>query len=322
MTYTAGNWSVADDNFSKMFLLQNLKQFWLPEEIALANDILSWEALSQPEKDTYMKVLGGLTLLDTIQGDLGMPSVMASVESHQQKAVLAFMGAMENAVHARSYSNIFMTLATQDEIKGTFDWVSTNEQTQKKAHIIGSWYQRAEFGHSYMAKVASVALESFLFYSGFFYPLFLSGQGKLRRAGEVITLIIRDEAIHGAYVGLLAQLEAKEWTETKREEVERDVYELFDTLLENEIEYTRELYDTIGLTHEVIDFLKYNANKALMNLGYPARYEHGEVNRVVLNGLDSGNQAHDFFSVKSDKYTKPTVEATQDDDFKPENFVV
>lgn len=56
-----------------------------------------------------------------------------------------------------------------------------------------------------MAMVASVFLESYLFYSGFFYPLYLAGQGKLTASGEIINLIIRDESIHGVFVGILAQ---------------------------------------------------------------------------------------------------------------------
>ncbi|AXV61718.1 ribonucleotide-diphosphate reductase, partial [Bacillus subtilis] len=33
--YTAANWSKHEDDFTQMFYNQNVKQFWLPEEIAL-----------------------------------------------------------------------------------------------------------------------------------------------------------------------------------------------------------------------------------------------------------------------------------------------
>ncbi|RPF54758.1 ribonucleotide-diphosphate reductase subunit beta [Abyssicoccus albus] len=125
-----------------------------------------------------------------------------------------------------------------------------------------------------------------------------------------------DESIHGVYVGLLSQeLKRDNFTEEEIRHVDEEVVELFDELLENEIAYTREIYDSIGLTHEVIDFVKYNANKALANLGYDPRYEHDKVNKIVLNGLDTHNLAIDFFSQKSDKYKKATVEAITDDDF-------
>lgn len=319
--YTAGNWSVKDDEWSKMFLLQNLKQFWLPEEISLTGDLLTWKELNNDEQSSYMKVLGGLTLLDTIQGDVGMPEIADSVTSHQQKAVLSFMGAMENAVHARSYSNIFLTLASQDEITKTFNWIENNPHLQRKAEIIHNFYRKANGSaqESYMAKVASVALESFLFYSGFFYPLYLAGNGKLRNSGEIISLIIRDESIHGVFVGLLAQQEVIN-NPVELGNIEGEVYQLFDDLMESEVKYTRELYDKIGLTHEAMDFVKYNANKALANLGYDERYDHEKVNPIVMNGLDTSGTAIDFFSTKGSMYKKPTVEAIRDEDFYFEGY--
>ena len=188
--YTAANWSVPDDHFTQLFYDQNTRQFWLPEEISLTGDIHSWKALSPDERRAYMQVLAGLTMLDTIQGDNGMTSILQHVEGHQRKAVLTFMASMENAVHAKSYSNIFMTLATLEEIREIFDWVESNKYTQKKAYLIRSYYDTITDDISlYKAMVMSVFLESFLFYSGFYYPLYFYGQGKMMNAGEIINLI-------------------------------------------------------------------------------------------------------------------------------------
>lgn len=314
---TAGNWNAPDDDFTEMFILQNLRQFWLSEEISISGDQLSWRNLSADEQDTYKKVLAGLTLLDTIQGDVGMNKIAEHVPSHQQKATLSFMGGMENAVHARSYSNIFLTLANGEEIDYLFEWIKDNPHLQRKASTIDRYYREAG-GYDlslYKAMVASVALESFLFYSGFYYPLYMAGQGKLIASGEIINLIIRDESIHGVYVGLLAQTLIDDYPEDIQVEMGRFTNDLFDELIYNEIEYTRELYDELGLSNDVINFVKYNANKALNNLGHDARYEHGEVNPIVLNGLDTKSKSHDFFSTKGNSYKKALVEPIRDEDF-------
>lgn len=316
MTITAGNWNVKDDNFSEMFLLQNLRQFWMPEEISLTNDIHSWKALSQEERDTYSKVLTGLTLLDTLQGDVGMQSISKHVESHQKKAVLSFMGAMENAIHARSYSNIFLTLESSSRINELFSWSEENEHLQKKANTIKKYYDDITDDKSLAkAMIASVALETFLFYSGFYYPLYLAGQGKMVGSGEIISLIIRDELIHGTYIGLNYKELTEKMTEEDRVELKKFAEDMFDELLENEIAYTRYIYDGIGLAIDVIDFVKYNANKAMNNLGYDNYFSHGQVNSIVLNGLSTGNKTHDFFSVKGDSYKKAKVVSIKDDDF-------
>ncbi|MDR4379070.1 ribonucleotide-diphosphate reductase, partial [Bacillus amyloliquefaciens] len=130
-----------EDDFTQMFYNQNVKQFWLPEEIALNGDLLTWKYLGKNEQDTYMKVLAGLTLLDTEQGNTGMPIVAEHVEGHQRKAVLNFMAMMENAVHAKSYSNIFMTLAPTETINEVFEWVKQNKYLQKKAHTVVGLYR-------------------------------------------------------------------------------------------------------------------------------------------------------------------------------------
>ena len=46
------------------------------------------------------------------------------------------------------------------------------------------------------------------------------------------------------------------------------MYSILNKLMENEIEYTNKIYDGTNLENDVIDFLQYNANRALKNLGF------------------------------------------------------
>ncbi|AGK86985.1 ribonucleotide reductase class Ia beta subunit [Bacillus phage SIOphi] len=316
--YTAANWSKPDDNFTQMFYEQNVKQFWLPEEIALNGDLLTWKNLGDKEQRAYMRNLAGLTLLDTEQGNTGMPNIAEHVEGHQRKAVLNFMAMMENAVHAKSYSNIFLTLAPTEQINEVFEWVKENKYLQKKADTIVSIYKDIKKGDDislYKAMVASVFLESFLFYSGFYYPLYFYGQGKLMQSGEIINLIIRDEAIHGVYVGLLAQEIYNKQSEGEKHRLEMFAISLLEKLYKNEIEYTEDVYAEVGLAHDVKKFVRYNANKALMNLGFDTYFDEEEVNPIVLNGLSTKTKSHDFFSMKGVGYKKATVEPLKNEDF-------
>lgn len=316
--YDAANWSKHEDDFTQMFYNQNVKQFWLPEEISLNGDLLTWKYLGANEQDTYMKVLAGLTLLDTEQGNTGMPIIAEHVQGHQRKAVLNFMAMMENAVHAKSYSNIFMTLAPTETINEVFEWVKENKYLQKKAEIIVGIYEKIKKDDEitlFKAMVASVYLESFLFYSGFYYPLYFYGQGKLMQSGEIINLILRDESIHGVYVGLLAQEIYQKQSEEVKEELKTFSLELLDTLYQNELAYTEDIYDQVELSHDVKKFIRYNANKALMNLGFDPYFEDEEINPIVLNGLNTKTKSHDFFSMKGNGYKKATVEPIKDEDF-------
>ena len=316
----AVNWNKKEDDFSLMFWKQNIAQFWTEEEIAVSSDKNTWAQLSKEEQVAYKRVLGGLTLLDTKQGGEGMPLVLVHIENLQAKSVLAFMGAMEE-VHAKSYSHIFTTLATEEEIDDIFEWVDNHPLLEKKAGIITRYYRRllkpqVTKKELYMAMVASVFLESYLFYSGFFYPLYLAGQGKLTASGEIINLIIRDESIHGVFVGILAQQLFAELSAEDQQEVQKETQELLMELYEIEMAYTEEIYTSIGLVDDVNRFVRYNANKGLMNLGLEPKFEEEEINPIVLNGLRTDTKNHDFFSVKGNGYVKATnVEKLADDDF-------
>ena len=72
-----------------------------------------------------------------------------------------------------------------------------------------------------------------------------------------------DETIHGSCVGYSAQEIYKELTPDEQALVDTEVEELLLELLENEIQYTHDLYDQIGLADEVINYVKYNGNRAL-----------------------------------------------------------
>lgn len=312
----AVNWNRPDDDFTAAFWSQNLMQFWTDEEIPLSDDKMSWMYLSDAERELYKKVLGGLTLLDTVQGGVGMPKILDHVEGLQRKAVLAFMGMMEQ-IHAKSYSSIFTTLATTEEIDAVFKWVEKHPLLQKKADVISRYYRQIKTPRDlYMAMAASVLLESYLFYSGFFYPLYLAGQGKMTSSGEIIDLILRDESIHGLYVGVLAQELHATLGEAEREDTIRELNELLRLLHEIEERYTEELYDAVGLTDEVKVFVRYNANKAFMNLGQEPPFPEEEVNPIVFNGISTRTKQHDFFSKKGNGYVRTlNVEPLRDEDF-------
>ena len=185
------NWNNVSD-FDNIIWKQNNRNIWFPEEIPITDDKLCWKSMNKTEQDTYKKVLGGLTLLDTQQSLVGMPKIMLNCNDLYQKSIMNFMGMMET-VHAKSYSSIFTTLCTSEEINDIFDWTDTNIYLVEKMRIILDVYDNIDKYSIEVAMAVSVMLESFLFYSGFFYPLYLAGHGKLTSSNEIINLIIRDE---------------------------------------------------------------------------------------------------------------------------------
>ncbi|TFD66422.1 class 1b ribonucleoside-diphosphate reductase subunit beta [Cryobacterium ruanii] len=308
------NWNRIEDEKDVEVWNRLTNNFWLPEKIPLSNDIQSWNQLTPVEQQLTLRVFTGLTLLDTIQGTVGAVSLIPDAITPHEEAVYTNIAFMES-VHAKSYSSIFSTLSNTKDIDEAFRWSTENENLQKKASIVMDYYQGDD---PLKRKVASVLLESFLFYSGFYLPMYFSSRARLTNTADLIRLIIRDEAVHGYYIGYKFQKGLEKATQERRDEIKDYAFNLVFELYENEVQYTQDLYDEVGLTEDVKMFLHYNANKALMNLGYEAIFPKDvcDVNPAILSALSpNGDENHDFFSGSGSSYVIGKAVVTEDDDW-------
>ncbi len=308
------NWNRVQDDKDLEVWNRLTSNFWLPEKVPLSNDIPSWATLNPIEQQLTIRVFTGLTLLDTIQNGVGAVRLMADAVTPHEEAVLSNISFME-AVHARSYSSIFSTLCLTPDVDDAYRWSEENEFLQRKAQLIMEQY---DSGDPLKKKVASVFLESFLFYSGFYLPMYWSSRAKLTNTADLIRLIIKDEAVHGYYIGYKFQRHVETLSEERRQEIKDFAFDFLLELYDNEERYTQELYDGVGLSEDVKKFLHYNANKALMNLGYEALFppEACKVNAAILSALSpNADENHDFFSGSGSSYVIGKAISTEDEDW-------
>ncbi|MBB2957244.1 MULTISPECIES: class 1b ribonucleoside-diphosphate reductase subunit beta [Pseudoclavibacter] len=308
------NWNRIPDEKDVEVWNRLVNNFWLPEKVPLSNDVQSWNTLTPAEQTLTMRVFTGLTLLDTIQGTVGAVSLIPDSLTPHEEAVYTNIAFMES-VHAKSYSSIFSTLANTPQIDDAFRWSTENENLQRKAQIVMNYYHGND---PLKRKIASTLLESFLFYSGFYLPMYWSSHAKLTNTADLIRLIIRDEAVHGYYIGYKFQKGLELVDEAKRQELKDYTFELLFELYENEVQYTHDLYDEVGLAEDVKKFLHYNANKALMNLGYEPMFPSSvtDVNPAILSALSpNADENHDFFSGSGSSYVIGKAVNTEDEDW-------
>jgi len=309
------NWNAIEDPVDLDVWNRLTSNFWLPEKVPLSNDIQSWATLKPHEKTLTLRVFTGLTLLDTVQGTVGAIKLIPDASTPHEEAVLTNIAFMES-VHAKSYSSVFSTLCSTDEIDEAFRWSEDNPYLQKKADIVMRRYE--DLQKPLERKIASTLLESFLFYSGFYLPMYWSSRAKLTNTADLIRLIIRDEAVHGYYIGYKFQQKFAQLNDEAKKKFQQYAYDLTMELYDNECKYTADLYDEIGLTEDVKKFLHYNANKALMNLGFDPLFpkELTDVNPAILSALSpNANENHDFFSGSGSSYVIAKHEATEDEDW-------
>lgn len=309
--YKTIDWNQIEDAIDKATWEKLTSQFWLDTRIPVSND---WRMLSPEERDVVNKAFVGLTLLDTLQSEEGVNVIRGDVRTQHEEAVINNIIFMES-VHPKSYSTIFISLNTTNEIDKIFEWGNTNQTLQYKAEKINEVYQT---GTALQKKVASVFLESFLFYSGFYAPLWYLGNNKLENVAEIIKLIIRDESVHGTYLGYKFQLGFNELDEIEQNELKDWIYSFLFDLMQNEEKFTEEVYSQIGWSKDVKVFIQYNANKTLQNLGFEGIHEKGtpeKVNPIVINGISTESSNHDFFSQVGNSYLMGESEAMEEDDY-------
>ena len=313
-TIPAINWNKIEDEKDLEVWNRLTGNFWLPEKVPLSNDVSSWASLTPAEQQLTIRVFTGLTLLDTMQNFVGAISLLPDAITPHEEAVLTNIAFME-AVHARSYSSIFSTLCLTKDVDEAYRWSEENAFLQKKAALVLDYYNGSD---ALKRKIASVFLESFLFYSGFYLPMYWSSRAKLTNTADLIRLIIRDEAVHGYYIGYKFQIGFNKLSQSGQNEIKDFTYTLLMDLYDIETKYTEQLYDGVGLSEEVKVFLHYNANKALMNLGFEPLFPPDicKVNPAILSALSpNADENHDFFSGSGSSYVIGKAVATEDSDW-------
>lgn len=316
--YQAVNWNAPDHQFYDELYLKQTEQFWLPEEIPVSEDKSTWETLDPKVKQAYERILAGLTLLDTEQS-MGIQKIAEKSSNLFVKSILALFAGFES-IHARSYSTIFQTLCTTERIDELFLWVEETKLLQQKVDRIMKTYYTIETDESlFMSMVGCLCLEGICFYSGFFLPLWLAGQGQMVNSGEIINLILRDEKLHTVGVGFFAQELYQTFDQVKQEELKAKTYSMIQEIYDIECEYSNLLYQEVGMLEEVKVYIQYNVNYALQCLNFEPLFQTTEqdINPIVMNGVSTETKNHDFFSTKGNGYIKTTkVEALQDSDFE------
>lgn len=328
-------WTNQQDGVTQMMWGEVTKNFWLDRDINFHRDVQTWATkMSEEEKVVFIKVLTGLGSLDSRQGTDGMGLIAFHEVDGQVQAVLQFNSMMEH-IHAKFYSKTFQSLIPKETIDLYMEkWAMENDELQNKLNFIVKHYNaimkiNPTKEELWKAKASSVMLETALFYSGFYYPIALAGgigssggEARMTNTADGISLIIRDENLHGQYIGWLAEKNFKEWfTKEEQEGLKAWLFESLQYLYDNEIKYTKEIYDSIGLTDDVLNFVRFNFNRVCMQLGFENIFPEEEINPVIENGIRIETATSDMFTMKAE-YFEPNIQASDDETFKIDTSLI
>src|SRR5699024_12341260 len=94
-------------------------------------------------------------------------------------------------------------------------------------------------------------------------------------------------------------------TPERAAELKEFAFDLLQDLYDNAVAYTHDVYDSLGQSEDVKKFLHYNANKALMNMGYEPMFPDSltDVNKAILVAMSpNSDDNHDVVTGSGSSY--------------------
>ncbi|APH06105.1 ribonucleotide-diphosphate reductase subunit beta [Bacillus weihaiensis] len=288
-----------------------LANFWTPFEINMAQDIKQYPQLSNDEKDAFLKIIGLLALLDSIQTDYA--GKVADYITDSSINALMIILAQQEVIHNHSYSYVLSSIVpkhVQDEV---FEYWRSEPILRKRNDFVTNGYE--DFANEptvlnlLKSIVYDVILEGLFFYSGFAFFYNLARNQKMVATSTMINYINRDEQIHvDLFVQIFKEV-LREYPEYHTPELAEFVHNTFIQAAELEIEWGRliigDKMDGLNM-QDIEDYIKFYANVRANQLGFERPFEGYRTNPLkwikAYEEVDLGKS--DFFEQKSRQYTK------------------
>lgn len=300
-----------------------LGNFWTPFEINMSKDVQQFAELSEYEREAFLKIIGLLALLDSIQSDYA--GKVADYLTDSSLNALMIILAQQEVIHNHSYSYILSSIANKQTQDATFNFWRTEPTLQRRNDFVVDGYkafaENPTVSNMLESIVNDVILEGLFFYSGFAFFYNLARNQKMVATSTMINYINRDEQLH-------VDLFVKIFKEILAENPEQDTDELreyainqFRKAAELEIEWGREVIgnkvDGVSMD-ELEQYIKFYANVRCNQLGYghsafPEAPRKNPMKWIkAYEDVDMGKT--DFFEQKSRQYTKINVQDNGFDD--------
>lgn len=295
---------------------QTMNNFWIPEEINLAQDTKDYRNLSQAERTAYDKILSFLVFLDSLQSN-NLPSISEYITANEVKLCLHIQ-AFQECVHSQSYSYMLDTICSPEERNNILYQWKTDEHLLRRNRFIGQYYndfQNQPNGFTLMKTlVANYILEGIYFFSGFMFFYNLSRNGKMSGSAQEIRYINRDENTHlWLFRNLILELKKE-----NSELFEPKWLMIYESMMREgiaqEIAWGQYVIgnNIPGLNTQMVeDYIRYLGNLRWESLGFGPLFEgydkEPENMEWVSQYANANHIKTDFFEARSTAYAKSTV---------------
>ncbi|MDO4534667.1 MAG: ribonucleotide-diphosphate reductase subunit beta [Clostridium perfringens] len=290
---------------------QAMNNFWIPEEVNLAQDLKDYGKLKEEERTAYDKILSFLIFLDSIQ-TANLSNINNYITASEVNLCLTIQ-AFQEAVHSQSYSYMLDSICSPEKRNEIlFQWKNDSILLGRNKFIgdlYNNFVNEPNMRNFLRTIMANYILEGIYFYSGFMFFYNLERNGKMSGSAQEIRYINRDENTHlWLFRSIIKELR-EEIPEIFTDGVLDELKDMLKTGVENEIAWGNYVIgDNIdGINKTLIDrYIKYLGNLRAKAIGLGTLYEGYEVNPApwVDFHADANQVKTDFFEARSTAYAK------------------
>lgn len=299
------------------FANQQLKVFWLPDEIKVEKDVQDILVnMTEAEKHAVITTLKLFSIYETHAGSEYWGSrfkdMFDGAEFHRMSSVFSMF---ELAVHAPFYNKInqLLHIDTPEFYMSYLD----NEVLKSRVDHVGQIIDHEDD----LVSLASFSLvEGVILYSNFGFLKHFQSQGKNKLLNIVrgINFSVRDENLHSlggawAFKYKMSKLKSEGYTDeqiiARKVKVERLVRETARKIYEHECQIISMIFEKgeiKGITaHQLENFVQSRVNECLKQLGFEKEYDvkYDPISSWFYKGVND-YQFNDFFSGQGREYNR------------------
>lgn len=293
------------------FADEQLKVFWLPEEIKVEKDIQDVLVnFSEAERHAVITTLKLFSIYETHAGDEywgdRFKKMFDGAEFHRMAAVFSMF---ELAVHAPFYNKInqLLHIDTPDFYMSYYD----NEVLRERIRHIGEIINDKD---DLISLAAFSMVEGVILYSSFAFLKHYQSQGKNKLMNVVrgINFSVRDENLHAlagawAFKYKLSQMDKGPLMDAYKADLEKKIRDTARKMYEHEVQIIGMLFEKgkiDGITHTQLEnFVQSRVNECLKQLGYSKEYDvkYNPISEWFYKGINDYT-FNDFFSGIGNQY--------------------
>lgn len=277
--YKAINWNDIEDELDNAVWEKLTSLFWLDTRIHIEEDKEQWESLSNVEQEQLNRLLVLLTNLATYQSMEAGEIIRQSERSQQEIAIINNLQFTE-MVNTKAYNRILQVFNDNKNLQEWFDWVDNDEQVLNYLQEIDTIYQSTAATRK---RFMSLCVEGLMNIAYLSYPIQLSIEKSFINMGQMLDMVIQNEAVHCYYLNHKVKLLLREMSQKEVSVFREWAVQTVDKLTRIAIQMIIKYYQDERSPEIAINLVKQEANHILASVELEDIYQVDSEKIAIIN---------------------------------------